>query len=164
MALTISRLWLSLYPLNVVELWRSCAILTSWGCQSWPMEHYETHRNSTRNLLSSTTPFGGLKDSPSLDIARAISGRRPFYKSCQSWPIGHYETHRNFTRNLLSSTTPLGGLKDGPSLDIVRAISWRRPFYESCQIWPIGYYGTPRNLIRNLLSSKTPFGGLDQPD
>ena len=35
-----------------------------------------------RNLLSSTTPFGGHKDTPILDIVRGISKGRPVNESC----------------------------------------------------------------------------------
>ena len=42
------------------------------------------------------------QDIPGLNIVRANSGRRPFYKSCWIWPRGHYDTLRSPTRYLLS--------------------------------------------------------------
>ena len=47
-----------------------------------PWDTMMASETTLRNLLSSTTPFRGHKDTPNLDIVRAISGRRPFYKSC----------------------------------------------------------------------------------
>ena len=92
-------------------------------------------RTNIRNLLSSTTSFGGHKETPSLDVVRAISGRTPFYKSCQTLSIENHETLRNSIRNLLSSSTPFGEHKYTPSLDIVKAISGRRPFYKRYYLW-----------------------------
>ena len=43
----------------------------------WPLKYYGINRSSIRNLLSSTTLFGGYKNIHSLNIARAISWRRP---------------------------------------------------------------------------------------
>ena len=116
-------------------------------------------RITIRNFLTPSTPFGGYKDTHSLDIDRTISGRRPFFKNCQTWPIGYYGTHRNFVRNILPSTTPFGGQKDTHSLDIVRAISGWRSFNKSCHTWSMEHYETLWNSIRNLLTLTTPFEG-----
>ena len=40
-------------------------------------------RTVIRNLLSSTTPFGGHEDTPILDVFRGISEGRPVNESCQ---------------------------------------------------------------------------------
>ena len=62
-------------------------------------------KTTVRNLLSYTTPFRGCKDAHSLDIIRAISGRRPLDKNFQTLSMEHCDTLKISLRNVLSTTT-----------------------------------------------------------